>query len=153
MDWRPIVVLAHVLAAFWWFAGYVGTNVCTELARRSTSDEDCRAALAISDRIDVLANRTGGTAAGLTGLLAMVVFGYPITTPWVLAAIVLFAFVVFGGIFFWGRFGGQVGEAAKAGDWPGVRRALSDPRIRAYGRIENVVAVAIIALMVLKPGS
>ena len=153
MDWRPIVVLAHVLAAFWWFAGYVGTNVCTELARRSTSDEDCRVALAISDRIDVLANRTGGTAAGLTGLLAMVVFGYPITTPWVLAAIVLFAFVVFGGIFFWGRFGGQVGEAAKAGDWSGVRRALSEPRIQAYGRIENLAAVAIIALMVLRPGS
>jgi uncharacterized membrane protein len=153
MDWRPIVVLAHVLAAFWWFAGYVGTNVCTELARRSTSDEDCRVALAISDRIDVLANRTGGTAAGLTGLLAMVVFGYPITTPWVLAAIVLFAFVVFGGIFFWGRFGGQVGKAAEAGDWPGVRRALSEPRIQVYGRLENVAAVAIIGLMVLKPGS
>src|SRR5262245_4141199 len=119
MDWRPLVVLAHVLAAFWWFAGYVGTNVCTELARRSTSDEDCRVALAISDRIDVIANRVGGTAVGLTGLLTLFVFGYPITTPWLLASIVLFAFVVFGGIFFWGRFGGQVGEAAKAGDWPG----------------------------------
>jgi uncharacterized membrane protein len=153
MDWRSVVVLAHVLAAFWWFAGYVGTNVCTELARRSTSDEDCRVALAISDRIDVLANRTGGSAAGLTGLLALFVFGYPMTTPWLLASIVLFAFVVFGGIFFWGRFGSQVGAAAKAGDWPGVRRALSQPRIQAYGRLENGAAVAIIALMVLKPGS
>jgi len=79
MDWRPIVVLAHVLAAFWWFAGYAGTNLCTEIARRSTTDDDCRAALAISDRIDVLANRTGGMAVGLTGLLALLVFGYSLT--------------------------------------------------------------------------
>jgi len=152
MDWRPIVVLAHVLAAFWWFAGYVGTNFCTEIARRSTTDDDCRAALAISDRIDVLANRTGGMAVGLTGLLALLVFGYSLTTPWVLAAIVLFAFVVFGGIFFWGRFGGHVASAGKAGDWPGVRRALSAPRILVYSRVENIVVVVIIGLMVLRPG-
>ena len=42
MDWRVVVVLAHVLAAFWWVAGYVGTNLCTEIARRSTTDNDCR---------------------------------------------------------------------------------------------------------------
>jgi hypothetical protein len=64
MDWRPIVVLAHVLAAFWWFAGYVGTNFCTEIARRSTTDDECRAALAISDRstsrrIGPVARRSG----------------------------------------------------------------------------------------------
>ena len=152
MDWRALVVLAHVFAAFWWFAGYAGTNLCTEIARRSTTDDDCRAALAISDRIDVVANRTGGMAVGLTGLLAVLVFGYSLTTPWVLAAIVLFAFVVFGGIFFWGRFGGQVGAAAKAGDWPRRPKALSAPRILVYSRVENVLVVVIIALMVLRPG-
>ena len=152
MDWRALVVLAHVLAAFWWVAGYVGTNLSTEIARRSTTDDDCRVALAVSDRIDVVANRTGGTAAGLTGLLTMVVFGYSPMTPWVLASIVLFAVVMFGGIFFWGRFGGQVGAAAKAVDWPGVRRSLSEPRILAYSRVENVLVVGIIALMVLRPG-
>ena len=71
MDWLAVVILAHVLSAFWWIAGYVGTNVCTEMARRSTTDEDCRAALRVSDRLDVLANRTGGTAVGVTGLLAL----------------------------------------------------------------------------------
>ena len=63
----------------------------------------------------------------------------------------LFAIVVFGGIFFWGRFGGQVGAAAKAGDWAGVRKALSEPRILAYSRVENVLVAVIIALMVLRP--
>jgi uncharacterized membrane protein len=152
MDWRPIVVLAHVLAAFWYAAGYIGTNVCTEIARRSRTDDECRAAILISGRLDRLANRTGGTAVGLTGLLALIVFGYSLTTPWILASIVLFAAVVFSGIFLWERFGGGVEEAAAAGDWPAVRRALNAPRAVAYGRIENVAVVAIIVLMVLKPG-
>src|SRR5262245_24728074 len=151
MDWRPIVVLAHVLAAFWWIAGYVATTICTESARRSATDDECRGALRISDRLDVLANRTGGTAVGLTGILALVVFGYALTTPWVLASIVLFALVVFGGIFYWGRFGQAVGQAAAAGDWPGVRHALNEPRIVVYARLENVAVVVIIALMVLRP--
>jgi hypothetical protein len=152
MDWRPVVVLAHVLASFWWFAGYVGTNVCTEIARRSTSDDECRTALQLSNRFDVLANRTGGTAVGLTGILALLVFGYGLTTLWVAASIILFAVVVFGGIFFWGRFGGQVDAAANAGDWSAVRRALSEPRIQVFSRAENVIVLVIIVLMVLRPG-
>jgi len=152
MDWRAIVVLAHVLAAFWWFAGYAGTNLCTEMARRSTTDDDCRAALHVSNRLDVLANRTGGMAVGLTGILALLVFGYSLTTLWVWASTILFAGVIFGGIFFWGRFGGQVDAAADAGDWPAVRRALSEPRIQAFSRAENVVVLVIILLMVLRPG-
>jgi uncharacterized membrane protein len=151
MDWRTIVVLAHVLAAFWWFAGYVGTNVCTEIARRSTSDDECRIALRLSNRFDVLANRTGGTAVGLTGILALFVFGYSLTAFWVAASIILFAVVVFGGIFFWARFGGQVDAAATAGDWPAVRRALSETRIQLFSRVENVLVLAIIVLMVLRP--
>jgi Predicted integral membrane protein (DUF2269) len=151
MDWRALVLLAHVLAAFWWIAGYVGTNVCTELARRSTTDEECRSAILVSGQVDRLANRTGGTAVGLTGLLALVVFGYGLTTPWVLASIVLFAVVVFGGIALWGRFGGGVDAASSAGDWAGVRLALNEPRVIAYGRLENLAVLTIIGLMVLGP--
>src|SRR5262245_37799510 len=104
MDWRSVVVLAHVLAAFWWFAGYAGTNRCTEIARRSTTDDQCRIALQLSNRFDIVGNRPGGTAVGLTGLLTLLVFGYGLTTFWVAASIILFAVVVFGGILFWGRF-------------------------------------------------
>ena len=152
MDWRAIVVLAHVLAAFWWFAGYAGTNLCTEMARLSTTDDDCRAALHLSNRLDVLANRTGGMAVGLTGILSLLVFGYSLTTFWVWASTILFAGVIFGGIFFWGRFGGQVNAAADAADWAAVRRALSEPRIQVFSRAENVVVLVIIVLMVLRPG-
>jgi hypothetical protein len=152
MDWRSIVILAHILAAFWYVAGYVGTNLCTEMARRSTTDDDCRAALMVSDRLDLWANRRGGTAVGLTGLLALWVFGYSLTTPWILATIVLFAGVVIFGIFFWERLAAGVGEAAKAHDWASVRRELSAPRVFVTGRVENLVVIVIITLMVLRPG-
>jgi uncharacterized membrane protein len=151
MDWRAIVVLAHVLAAFWWVAGYVGTNVCTEMARRSTTDDECRAALRVSDRLDVVANRTGGTAVGLTGIIALIVFGYRLTTAWVIVSIVLFALVVLGGITFWTRFGGHIGAAAAADDWPSVRAGLNERRVVAYARLENLAVVAIIILMVWRP--
>ena len=152
MDWRALVLLAHVLAAFWWFAGYAGTNLCTEIARRSTSDDECRTALQLSNRFDVIANRVGGMAVGLTGILALLVFGYSLTTFWVAASIILFAVVIFGGIFFWGRFGGTIDAAAAAGDWPGVRGALSERRIQVFSRSENVLVLVIIVLMVLRPG-
>jgi uncharacterized membrane protein len=151
MDWRALVVLAHVLAAFWYVAGYVGTNLCTEMARRSTSDDECRFAILISGRFDRWANRTGGTAVGLTGLLALIVFGLSLTTPWILASIVLFAAVVFGGIFLWERFRGGVEAAAAAGDWAAVRRELNAPRAIAYARLENVAVLAIVGLMVTRP--
>jgi uncharacterized membrane protein len=152
MDWRSIVVLAHVLAAFWYVTGYVGTNLCTEMARRSTTDDECRAALMVSDRLDLWANRPGGTAVGLTGLLALWVFGYTLTSPWILASIVLFAGVVIFGIFFWERVAADVGIAARAMDWAGVRRELSTPRVFVTGRIENLVVLIIITLMVVRPG-
>ena len=152
MDWRALVLLAHVVSAFWWFAGYAGTNLCTELARRSTTDDDCRSAISISGKLDRLANRTGGTAVGLTGLAMPVVVGHPLTSPWVLVSILLFLAVVLGGALFWERFGDHVETATAAGDWAGVRRALNQPRIIAYGRIENVAVLAIIVLMVIGPG-
>jgi uncharacterized membrane protein len=153
MDWRAIALLAHVLAAFWWIAGYVGTNLCTEIARRSTTDEECRSALLISNRLDRTLNQMGGTFAGLTGLVALVVFGYSVFTPWVAASIVLFALVVVGGAVFWRRYGMGIDTAVAAGDWETVRRRLREPRIVGFSRLENIAVVAIIALMVLRPGA
>jgi uncharacterized membrane protein len=115
MDWLALVLLAHVFSAFWYVTGYVGTNLCTEMARRSTSDDECRSAVFVSGRLDRWANRTGGTAVGLTGLLLLVVSGAPLTTPWILISIVLFAGVILAGIFLWERFGGGVEAAAAAG--------------------------------------
>ena len=78
MDWRAVAVLVHVLAAFWFVAGYVATNVCTEIARRSASDEECRAALTLSGRFDRWLNAPGGSAVAISGLLTLWVYGLPL---------------------------------------------------------------------------
>jgi uncharacterized membrane protein len=151
MDWRPVAVLVHVLAAFWYVAGYIGTNLCTELARRARTDDECRAALSFSGRFDRWLNAPGGMAVGLSGLAAVWVLGYAITTQWVALAVVLFAGIVLLGILYWSRFGRRVQSAMAADDWAGVRRLLTEPRIVLLSRLENAAVLAIVVLMVLRP--
>ncbi len=152
MDWRPVAVLVHVLAAFWYVAGYVGTNLCTELARRAATDDECRTALLFSGRLDRWLNAPGGTAVGLSGLATVWVFGYALTTPWIALAVALFAVIVLLGIFYWSRFGRRIERAMTAGNWAGVRELLAEPRIVLLSRLENVILLAVIVLMVLRPG-
>jgi uncharacterized membrane protein len=151
MDFRAVAVLIHVLAAFWYVAGYVGTNLCTELARRARTDEECRAALTFSSRFDRVLNAPGGMAVGLSGLAAVWVLSYGLTTPWIVLSVVLFAGVVLLGIFYWSRFGRRIESAMAADDWTGVRRLLTEPRIVLLSRLENVAVLAIVVLMVLRP--
>lgn len=61
-------------------------------------------------------NVVGGSLAGITGALAVFVFGCSLLTPWVFAAIVLYVVIVGTGIFFWGRIGREVDRALKTGD-------------------------------------
>jgi uncharacterized membrane protein len=87
----------------------------------------------------------------LSGLAAVWVFGYALTTPWVALAVALFAAVVLLGIFYWSRFGRRVQLAMAADDWAGVRRLLTEPRIVLLSRLENLAVLAIVVLMVLPP--
>jgi uncharacterized membrane protein len=148
---KPILLLLHVLAAFGYVAGYVATNVLTELARRTDDPAFRRSALQFSTRFDRLLNAPGGAIVGLTGVATALVFGYSLLTGWVLAAIILFVLVVATGIFFWGRVGRTIDRAAAAGDDAAVLRELRRPRNVAVSRMENLVLLAIIVLMVLRP--
>jgi uncharacterized membrane protein len=132
-------------------AGYVGTNLCTELARRARSDQECRSALLVSGRFDRWLNARGGTAVVLSGIVALWMFGYSVTTPWTLVSVTLMAGVVGLGIFYWSRFGRRVESASKADDWDGVRQLLTEPRIVLLSRVENAAVLAIVVLMVLRP--
>ena len=148
---KPIVLLLHVLAAFAYVAGYVATNVLTELARRTDDLSFRREALRFSTRFDRMLNAPGGALVALTGIAAALVFGYSLASGWVLVAIILYALVVATGIFFWSRVGREVDRAAAAGDDAGVVRELRRPRNVAVSRIENLVLLLIIVLMVLRP--
>jgi uncharacterized membrane protein len=148
---KPIVLLLHVLFAFGYVAGYVATNVLTELARRTDDPAFRRNALQFSTRFDRSLNAPGGALVGLSGIATAVVFGYSLLSGWVLVAIVLFVVIVATGIFHWSRVGGKIDRAAAAGDDVAVVRELRRMRNVAVSRIENLVLLTIIVLMVLRP--
>jgi len=123
----------------------------TEIARRTDDPAVRHEALRFSTRFDRLLNAPGGTLVGITGLAAALVFGYSLLSGWVLVAIVLFGLIVATGVLFWGRVGGRIDRAAAAGDDATVVRELRRPRNVIISRAENLVLLAIIVLMVLRP--
>lgn len=145
------VLLIHVLAAFVYGAGYVGTNLLTEQARRTDDALVRRYALHFSGVLDRL-NIVGGTMAGISGVLAVFVFGYSLFTPWVLAVIAIYVVIVGTGILFWGRVAREIDRATRAGDEAGAIALLRSRRNIAISRAENVLFVVLVSLMVLRPG-
>ncbi len=148
---KPIVLLLHVFAAFAYVAGYIATNVLTELARRTDDPAFRRESLRFSTRFDQLLTIRGGTLVVITGVATALTFGYSLLSGWLLVASVLYVLVVVTGIFFWGRVGREIDRAAAAGDDAAVQRALRRPRNVTISRLENLALIAIIVLMVLRP--
>ena len=141
------------MAAFAYGAGYIGTNVLTELARRTNDPVVRRHALHFSGVFDRRLNVAGGTLAGITGVLAVFVFGYSLLTPWILAAIVIYVAIVGTGIFFWGRVGREIDRATIAGEDARVNALLRSPLNVAVSRAENILFITLVALMVIRPGA
>lgn len=145
------IVLAHVLAAFAFVAGYVGTNAMTEVARRTDSPAVRRSALDLSGWFDRRLNQTGGSAVLVTGVLSLLAFGYAITTPWVVASAVLFLTVPGLGGLYWAPLSRRIDAALAAGDDEEAARILRARRTIAISRLENSAVIIVIALMVLRP--
>jgi uncharacterized membrane protein len=147
-----VALLLHVLAAMAFVSGYVGTNVMTEVARRAHTMDERRAALSASGLFDRMLNQRGGTAVIVTAPIVVLAYGYPVTTPWLIISTVLFlAIPILGGLF-WARIGRRLDEALAHGDDEKAAMLLNDPRTVLVARLENLIVVAIIALMVLRPG-
>ena len=141
------------MSAFAYGTGYTATNVLTELARCTDDPVVRRQALQFSGLFDRRLNVTGGTIAGITCVITIFVFGYSPLTPWILAAIAIFAVIVGTGILFWSRVGREIDGATAAGDDAHVNALLRSPRNVAVSRAENVLFITLIALMVLRPGT
>ena len=146
-----ILAVIHVGAAFLFIGGYIGTNLMTEVARRTDEAERRRAALEFSGLFDRLLVPPPATVTGLSGIALTAASGHPWTSAWVVAAIGGFALVIGLGIFFWSRVGRRIERALAAGDEGEVVRLLRDPRNVAVSRIENIVLAVVIVLMVLRP--
>lgn len=146
-----LVALIHVGAALLFVAGYVGTNVLTEIARRSEDEATLRAAIGFSGTFDRRLLIPFGTLTSIAGLALTALNGYPWTTPWVAVSIVLYVVVMAVGIVVWGRRGGRIEKALHEGRPDVVRTLLREPRFVALSRAENLTVALIAVLMVLRP--
>jgi hypothetical protein len=152
MTLAALFALLHVGGAFVYVAGYVATNVLTELARRSTDEPTLRSALGFSGWFDRRLLIPFGTLTALAGLVLTALRGYAWTAPWVVVSVVLYGAVVAIGIFVWGPRGGRTEAALNAGRLDEVHRLMAEPRFVALSRVENATVAAIVALMILRPG-
>jgi uncharacterized membrane protein len=151
-DVQRLALLAHLLAAFAFVAGYVGTNVLTEIARRARDLEERRWAITLSGRFDHLLNQRGGTALIVTGPIILWTYGYSITTPWVVASTALFLLVPVIGATYWAGAARRVDAAIADGDDTAAASILNDRRSVLVSRLENLAVLMVVVLMVTRPG-
>jgi len=142
VDVPQLALLAHLLAAFAFVAGYAGTNVLTGLARRATSLDDRRAALRLAGAFDRRLNQRGGTAVIVTGPIVLLAFGYPFTAPWVVISTLLFLLVPSLGGLYGAPRARRIEAAVEAGDDATAAALLNAPRAVAVSRLENLAVVA-----------
>jgi uncharacterized membrane protein len=145
------LVLAHVLSAFLFVAGYVAINILTEAARRPGPLERRRTILGLSGLFDCGLVRIGGTVVGLSGIALVVTGGRSWAEPWLWLSATLYLGISALGIFVWGPRGGRVEAAIAADDVATVDRVLNEPAYVALGRIENLALLVVVSLMVVRP--
>jgi hypothetical protein len=94
---------------------------------------------------------------GLLGLVTAINFGYNLLAPWLVIAYVLFAMAMITGVTFNRTFGPRLIQAtADTPDGPltpPVLAIFADPRYRFVTTLDNLVLVALLFDMVVKPFS
>jgi uncharacterized membrane protein len=150
VDLAVALRFVHVLLAFAYVAGYVGTNAMTEAARRTTDDARLRTAIAWSGMFDQRLMVPASALLAFAGLATALVGGYSLTAPWLVLASVLYVAVIAVGIVLWGRVGRAIEAALRSNDLQRARALLNAPRLVLLSRGENVVVFVIVALMVLR---
>jgi uncharacterized membrane protein len=149
---RPILALIHVGSAMIYVTGYASTKTLTALAVAAPKPSRRRWLLDLSGVFDFRFQILGGTLLGPSGLLLTLANGYSLTQTWVLLSIVIFAAITFIGAVIWRRRSAMVREALEADDDARLLGLLQDPRARLLTWIEFALIVAVIVLMVLRPG-
>ncbi len=153
-DW---LLLFHVIGAFLLFSGAVVAGLLHFAATRRERPSEIGVLLGLI-RPAVVAIGVGAALTLGLGLWLVDEAGYGYGDGWVIAAIVLWAVGNAAG----GRGGRPLGEAgdlarrlAAEGDRPSeeLRRALVDPRVLLLNYLSLAALVAILVLMVWKPGA
>lgn len=106
--------------------------------------------------VKTLDDRFANPAYGLlfvTGIINVFIAGMPLTTPWILGGIGLWLVLILGGaLIYTPTLRRQIAALESSGADSPAYRALAS-RGRAVGIVLGLVAIAIVFLMVVKPGA
>jgi Predicted integral membrane protein (DUF2269) len=154
-----LIVLLHVLVAFWFVAGFLGRNLTLLGARSSADLAQVTTLTTLAVRFDQLMVIPGSAIVFVLGLLAAWAAGVPLGGSgswWVTVSIVLYVLVsaLVPAVFVPRR---RVLETALVGAreqgvvTPGLHAAINDQVLWLARAVEVAVLAVIIALMVTKP--
>lgn len=149
---RPILALIHVGSALLYVTGYASTKTLTSLAVSESDPIRRRVILGLGDKFDFRFQIVGAMFVGPSGFFLALATGYNLSQVWVPLSIVIWSAISFIGAGIWRRRSMAVRAAQDAGDDARVLTLLTDARARLIGWIEFALLVAIVALMVLRPG-
>ena len=153
---RSLLLLLHVLSAFWLAASAFGGTVVRAAGRRAPDLASRVAALRIGQRMATVFGIPGGVLAGATGIWIVVRSPDWLKFGWVHVSLTLWA-VIFGmNAFYLGPRLGKLlaaGEASLAAGAPTAEfQRLAASKLAARLADVNALAIVIfVALMVLKP--
>jgi uncharacterized membrane protein len=149
-----VALFFHLLGAFLLVGGTVVAGVAFEAARRRNRATEIALLLGLT-RIGVVLVGVGALLALGFGLWLVRLGDWGFGTGWVVAALVLFAVMAVVG-----AAGGKRPKQARrlaaeleAAPTPELRALLDDRASRALNYVSALLLLAIIALMVFKPGS
>ncbi len=161
MDWPPLLLkLLHIGIGITFITGAVGRSLVLARAARASEVETAFALAEAAAPFEKMAVHAS-TWILPAGMLTAGAQGYEwlgLTTGWMLVAtLLLLSLVPFVPLVFIPRrrrFDEEMAAARAAGVvTPGLRAAFADPVVALARRYEYAVIVAIVALMVIKPGS
>ncbi|MEO8277082.1 MAG: DUF2269 family protein [Thermoanaerobaculia bacterium] len=152
-----LMLLLHILAAFWLAAGVFAGKVVRAQGRKATSLPERLLSLRIAARLAQVFNIPGGILVGVLGIGLLHPYGWGFRPLWVRLSIALWALLLANGILYLKptlRRMLAATEASVAAGQPTAELlrlgALKAPRIAADLNALGLVIITV--LMVLKPG-
>ncbi len=115
-------LFVHIVSARVLLGGVLGVNVLGGLARAAPDLERRRSIVSLGPSFERMIT-LGGPLSIVTGLVTLVLFGYPITALWVLATGVILAVIIGIEAVYWPKVGPRIGEALERGDDAGATGA------------------------------
>ena len=150
-DASLLLKYVHILAAFVYVTGYLTGGILAAAAGRTTEWPARDALMRTSETFTNRLLIPGFIAAAVLGVITALVMGYPLTSGWVLYALVVFVVMLLIGILFWGRLGRKQMAALQSRDDATFVALGRQTSVRVVTIVDGLLLLLLIYLMVARP--